>query len=86
MSRSDAWSTLHAFASNGQRRKAGAAIAGAGRFIKATGRLLAVWYERERQRRELSAMRPRDFGDLPLSPGMVRDEARRWPWQKTTLR
>ena len=49
-------------------------------------RLLRTWHERERQRRELSMMSRRDFGDLPLSPGLVRDDIRRWPWQKYSLR
>ena len=39
------------------------------------------WRKRERLRRELSQMSPRDFGDLTMPPSLVRDEVRRWPWQ-----
>jgi hypothetical protein len=58
MSQSEDWSTRNAFTTKPQRRIAVAAIAGARRYTKAIGRLLAALYERERQRRELSAMRP----------------------------
>jgi hypothetical protein len=27
-------------------------------------------------------MRHRDFGDLAVSPGLIEDEKRRWPWQE----
>jgi len=27
-------------------------------------------------------MRNRDFGDLAVSPGLIEDEKRRWPWQE----
>jgi hypothetical protein len=85
MSRSQDWSIPNAFTTKPQRRIATATVAGARRCLQAIGRLLVACYERERQRRELSAMRRSDFGDLPLSMGVVRDEVRRWPWQKTTL-
>lgn len=45
-------------------------------------RTLRQWRERERQRREMSMLTERDFGDLALPPSLVRDELRRWPWQK----
>jgi len=44
-------------------------------------RLPQTWRERNRLRRELSTMSPHDFGDLPVPPGMIFDECRRWPWQ-----
>ena len=36
-------------------------------------------------RRELASMSQRDFGDVPVPVGAVRDVARRWPWQKVSL-
>jgi uncharacterized protein YjiS (DUF1127 family) len=42
----------------------------------------ARWRDRERLRRELAGMRSRDFGDLAVSPGLIEDEKRRWPWQE----
>jgi uncharacterized protein YjiS (DUF1127 family) len=42
---------------------------------------LARWRERERMRGELARMRARDFGDLAVSPALIKDEAQRWPWQ-----
>jgi uncharacterized protein YjiS (DUF1127 family) len=42
----------------------------------------ARWRDRERLRRELAGMRHRDFGDLAVSPGLIEDEKRRWPWQE----
>ena len=47
-------------------------------------RLPQTWRERDRLRRELSTMSPHDFGDLPVSPGMIFDECRRWPWQNVS--
>jgi uncharacterized protein YjiS (DUF1127 family) len=44
-------------------------------------RLLCQWRKRQKLRRELSLMSPRDFGDLAVPPSLVRDELRRWPWQ-----
>jgi hypothetical protein len=32
-------------------------------------------------RRELAQMRGRDFGDLAVSPALIKDETQRWPWQ-----
>jgi uncharacterized protein YjiS (DUF1127 family) len=52
------------------------------RSVRATYRVLHGWWEREGQRRELSAMRARDFGDLAVPPSLVIEELRRWPWQK----
>jgi uncharacterized protein YjiS (DUF1127 family) len=49
-------------------------------------RIFRAWREHERQRSELSKMCPRDFGDLSVPPGLVRDELRRWPWQEHSLR
>jgi uncharacterized protein YjiS (DUF1127 family) len=43
------------------------------------------WCERERDRRELAAMSPRDFGDLNVAFSAVRDEVSRWPWQRPVL-
>lgn len=55
--------------------------------IKTLCQLLGEWHHRERERCELSMMSRRDFGDLPAcSLGAVRDEVRRWPWQKPALR
>ena len=42
---------------------------------------LECWRERARFRAELSQMSPRDFGDMPVSPSLLREEAGRWPWQ-----
>jgi uncharacterized protein YjiS (DUF1127 family) len=44
-------------------------------------RLLARWRERERHRRELATMSAIDFGDIPVPPGLIREEQGRWPWQ-----
>ena len=44
--------------------------------------MLGAWWRRERERRELAAMNPRDFGDLTVPPSLVSDELRRWPWQR----
>jgi uncharacterized protein YjiS (DUF1127 family) len=40
---------------------------------------LAWWRERERMRGELARMRARDFGDLAVSPALIKDETQRWP-------
>ncbi|HEY1432043.1 MAG TPA: hypothetical protein VGF39_10520 [Stellaceae bacterium] len=45
---------------------------------------LRAWWQREHERRELTAMRGRDFGDLAVPPSLVVDEIRRWPWQKSS--
>jgi uncharacterized protein YjiS (DUF1127 family) len=45
-------------------------------------RLLRTWRMRELQRRELSTMSPRDFGDLAVPRSLAKEEIRRWPWQK----
>jgi uncharacterized protein YjiS (DUF1127 family) len=44
-------------------------------------RLLARWRDRERQRRELATISARDFGDIAVPPGLIREEQARWPWQ-----
>jgi uncharacterized protein YjiS (DUF1127 family) len=54
------------------------------RKIYALARLLREWQQRERERRELAALRGRDFGDLAVPPSLVVDEVRRWPWQKSS--
>jgi hypothetical protein len=43
-----------------------------------------MWWGRELQRRELSMLSPRDFGDLPVPQSLVTEEIRRWPWQKSS--
>lgn len=43
--------------------------------------LFRCWRERERERQELASMSPLNFGDVTVSPGLVREELRRWPWQ-----
>lgn len=43
--------------------------------------LVRRWRERERMRQELASMSPRDFGDITVSPGLVREELRRRIWQ-----
>ena len=47
-------------------------------------RLLRNWWRRELQRRELSMLSPRDFGDLAVPGSLVTEEIRRWPWQKSS--
>ena len=49
--------------------------------LSAIGRRVAKWRERERDRRELAMMSHRDFGDLVVPPGLVREETRQWPWR-----
>ena len=44
-------------------------------------RLVATWREHERHRRELALMSVRDFGDIAVPPGLIREEEARWPWQ-----
>jgi hypothetical protein len=48
----------------------------------AISRLLSTWWRRELQRRELSMLLPRDFGDLAVPQSLVSEEIRRWPWQR----
>jgi uncharacterized protein YjiS (DUF1127 family) len=48
----------------------------------AIAQLLRTWWRRELQRRELSMLSPRDFGDLAVPQSLVSEEIRRWPWQK----
>ena len=50
----------------------------------AVARLLRAWWRRELQRRELSMLSRRDFGDLVVPQSLVNDEIRRWPWQKSS--
>ena len=50
----------------------------------AVARLLRTWWKRELQRRELSMLSPRDFGDLTIPRSLVNEEIRRWPWQKSS--
>ena len=45
---------------------------------------LRLWRQRNRYRNELATMGKRDFGDLAVPPSLVRDEFRRWPWQKSS--
>ena len=47
-------------------------------------RLLRSWRDRELQRRELSTMSARDFGDLAVPRSLASEEMRRWPWQKSS--
>jgi uncharacterized protein YjiS (DUF1127 family) len=49
--------------------------------VAAVLRQIAKWREQERERRELATMASRDFGDLAIPPGLIREELRRWPWQ-----
>jgi hypothetical protein len=42
---------------------------------------LRIWRDRQLDRRELSMMSARDFGDLPVPASVIADETRRWPWQ-----
>jgi uncharacterized protein YjiS (DUF1127 family) len=51
---------------------------------KGLARLLRMWWRRELQRRELSMLSPRDFGDLVVPRSLVTEEIRRWPWQKSS--
>jgi hypothetical protein len=48
---------------------------------------LAAWlrdrWQREHERREMAQMGARDFGDIAVSPGLMREETRRWPGQKS---
>ena len=48
-------------------------------------RLLRTWQRRELQRRELSVLSSRDFGDLAVPQSLINEEIRRWPWQKWAL-
>jgi uncharacterized protein YjiS (DUF1127 family) len=45
-------------------------------------RTLRRWQRRELQRRELSRLSSRDFGDLAVPRSLINEEARRWPWRK----
>jgi uncharacterized protein YjiS (DUF1127 family) len=47
----------------------------------AVAQLLRRWWSRELQRRELSMLSPRDFGDLAVPQSLVKEEVIRWPWQ-----
>jgi uncharacterized protein YjiS (DUF1127 family) len=46
---------------------------------------LRQWRERSRERRELSQLTARDFGDLAVPPSLLANETGRWPWQKPSL-
>ena len=48
--------------------------------------LLSRWRERERLRRELATMAARDFGDVAVPTGLIREELARWPWQTMSPR
>src|SRR6516164_2563066 len=50
----------------------------------AVASLLRAWWRRELQRRELSMLSQRDFGDLTVPQSLVNDEIRRWPWEKSS--
>jgi uncharacterized protein YjiS (DUF1127 family) len=52
--------------------------------VAAIMRALRHWRVRERQRRELSQMKQRDFGDLVVPQSLAVEELRRWPWQKSS--
>ena len=54
---------------------------GSSGLVAAGLRQIAKWRERERERCELAMMSTRDFGDLAVPPGLVREELRRRPWQ-----
>lgn len=51
----------------------------------AVARVFHRWFERERERRELATMSPRDFGELGVPFSAIRDEVNRWPWQRCVL-
>jgi uncharacterized protein YjiS (DUF1127 family) len=51
------------------------------RYLAFVRRWRDLWGERIRLRRDLAMMSARDFGDLAIPPGLLRDELRRWPWQ-----
>ena len=53
-------------------------------YLAGLGGWLRTTWQRERERRELAAMRSRDFGDLAVPPGLIIEELRRWPWQKSS--
>jgi uncharacterized protein YjiS (DUF1127 family) len=52
------------------------------RWLCAIARLLRTWRRRELQRRELSRLSSRDFGDLAVPQSLINEEIRRWPWRK----
>jgi uncharacterized protein YjiS (DUF1127 family) len=60
-------------------RRIGTAVCGS---AAAVARVLRGWRERDRQRRELSQMAAHDFGDIAVPPSLLREEVRRWPWQR----
>jgi len=43
-----------------------------------------TWFSRQQSRRELAQMSRRDFGDICVPPGLIGEEARRWPWQSSS--
>ncbi len=45
-------------------------------------RRLSEWRERARERRDLSRMTARDFGDIAVAPALIAYERRRWPWRR----
>lgn len=50
-------------------------------IFKSSFEAFSRWRERARLRREIAGMTLRDFGDIPVSPSVLREELRRWPWQ-----
>jgi uncharacterized protein YjiS (DUF1127 family) len=53
------------------------------RMVARAMTLFRCWREREQMRREVASMSGRDFGDLPVPPGLIADECRRWPWRRS---
>jgi uncharacterized protein YjiS (DUF1127 family) len=50
----------------------------------AVAQLLRKWWRRELERRKLSVLSPRDFGDLAVPQSLVKEEIGRWPWQQSS--
>ena len=51
-------------------------------LVAAIGEALRRWRTRQRLRRELAQMSPRDFGDLAVPPSLIKDELGRAPWRE----
>ena len=68
----------HAAVAVSERRQLVAVLRG---MLADARRLCLLWRERHRERRQLSAMSARDFGDLCVAQNLLEQESRRWPWQ-----
>jgi uncharacterized protein YjiS (DUF1127 family) len=64
------------FAETGRQRATDVLLQFSGAVVK----VLRVWRERQRERRELAFLCERDLRNIGVPREVVIDEARKWPW------